>query len=54
MRPRLVSDDEILDAARTCLLAHGPSVALSVIGERLNVSGPALLKRFGSKDIHSP
>ena len=50
MRPRLVSDDEILEAARTCLVAHGPSVALSVIGARLGISGPAVLKRFGSKE----
>jgi AcrR family transcriptional regulator len=50
MRPRLVSDEEILDAAQACLLAHGPSVAVNVIGERVGISGPAVLKRFGSKE----
>ena len=50
MRPRSVSDQEILDAAQACLLAHGPSVAVNVIGERVGISGPAVLKRFGSKE----
>lgn len=45
-----MSDEEILDAAQACLLAHGPSVAVNVIGERVGISGPAVLKRFGSKE----
>lgn len=50
MRPRSVSDEEILEAARACLLANGPSVAVAVIGARLGISGPAVLKRFGTKE----
>jgi len=50
MRPRSVSDDEILEAARACLLAYGPSVAVATIGARLGISGPAVLKRFGTKE----
>ena len=50
MRPRLVSDEAILDAAQACLLAYGPSVSVSVIGKRVGISGPAVLKRFGSKE----
>jgi len=50
MRPRTVSDEQIIDAARACLLAHGPSVAVTTIGERLGISGPAVLKRFGTKE----
>lgn len=49
MRPRSVSDEEILDAAQACLLAHGPSVAVATIGVRVGISGPAVLKRFGTK-----
>jgi AcrR family transcriptional regulator len=50
MRPRLVSDEAILDAAQACLLAFGPSVSVTVIGKRVGISGPAVLKRFGSKE----
>jgi len=50
MRPRTVSDKNILEAARTCLLDNGPSVTVAAIAERLGVSGPAILKRFGSKE----
>ena len=50
MRPRTVTDEDILDAARTCLLDSGPSVTVAAIAERLGVSGPAVLKRFGSKE----
>lgn len=50
MRPRSVSDDDILEAARACLLAHGPAVSMSVIGKKVGISGPGVLKRFGSKE----
>jgi AcrR family transcriptional regulator len=45
-----VSDEAILDAARTCLLARGPSATVGEIAARLGVSGPAILKRFGTKE----
>ncbi|HYO69137.1 MAG TPA: TetR/AcrR family transcriptional regulator [Archangium sp.] len=48
-RPRQVLDEEILVAARACFIEHGASVSTEAIATRLGVSGPALLKRFGSK-----
>lgn len=48
-RPRQVSDEQILAAARACFLEHGPSAPASAIAERLGVSQAALFKRFGSK-----
>ncbi|AKI98944.1 TetR family transcriptional regulator [Archangium gephyra] len=48
-RPRQVLDEEILVAARACFIEHGASVSTEAIAARLGVSGPALLKRFGSK-----
>lgn len=48
-RPRQVLDEEILVAARACFIEHGASVSTEAIAARLGVSGPALLKRFGTK-----
>lgn len=48
-RPRQVLDEDILTAARECFIEHGASVSTETIAARLGVSGPALLKRFGSK-----
>jgi AcrR family transcriptional regulator len=48
-RPRQVLDEEILEAARACFIEQGAAVSVEVIGARLGVSGPAVLKRFGSK-----
>jgi AcrR family transcriptional regulator len=48
-RPRQVLDEEILAVARACFIEHGASVSTDTIAARLGVSGPALLKRFGSK-----
>jgi AcrR family transcriptional regulator len=48
-RPRQVLDEDILIAARACFIEHGASVSTETIAARLGVSGPALLKRFGSK-----
>lgn len=48
-RPRQVLDEEILVAARACFIEHGAAVSTETIATRLGVSGPALLKRFGSK-----
>lgn len=49
-RPRQVSDEEILLAARGCFLEQGPSVSTTVIARRLGVSQAALFKRFGTKE----
>lgn len=48
-RPRQVTSEEILRAARACAVERGPNVSLEVIAERLGVTPPALLKRFGSR-----
>ena len=50
MRPRQVSDEAILEAARNCLLRDGPGVAIARIAEQVGVSAPAVLKRFGTKE----
>lgn len=49
-RPRTVSDDEILEATRDLIRSRGPSVSTDAIGERIGVTGQAILKRFGSRD----
>lgn len=48
-RPRTVPDEAILAAARFCAVEHGPAVSLDVIADRVGLSSPALLKRFGSR-----
>ena len=49
VRPQKISDEQILAATREALLEHGPAVSIVTIAARLDVSGPALLKRFGSR-----
>jgi AcrR family transcriptional regulator len=49
-RPRLVSDEQICHAMRQAVLAHGPAVSLDVVAQELGVTGPALLKRFGTRE----
>lgn len=48
-RPRTVTNQMILEAARHCAMDRGPNVALDVIAARIGVTSPALLKRFGSR-----
>lgn len=48
-RPRSVSDEEMLSAARHVFLEHGGSASTAVIAERIGVSQAALFKRFGTK-----
>ena len=48
-RPQQVSTEEILRVAREVFLTRGPGVSTEVIAAELNVSQPALFKRFGSK-----
>jgi len=50
MRPRQVSDSDILSTARRCILQHGPSVSTNVIAKEVGLSQAALFKRFGTKD----
>ena len=49
-RPRSVSDEEILAAARRVFLEHGAAVPAAVIGQALGVSHTTLFNRFGSKE----
>jgi len=48
-RPRQVTDEQILAAARRCFLSDGPGVPTSAIAEELGISQAALFKRFGTK-----
>ena len=48
-RPRQITDEQILTATRACVLAQGPQVPLDTVAAELGVTGPALLKRFGSR-----
>lgn len=48
-RPRLISDEQMLQQTREAVLAHGPRVSLDVVAGKLGVTQPALLKRFGTR-----
>ena len=49
-RPRLVSDDVILDATREVLAELGPlKLTLAAVGARAGLAAPTLMQRFGSK-----
>jgi AcrR family transcriptional regulator len=49
-RPRLVSDDKILDATCQVLAELGPvKLTLAAVGERVGLAPPTLMQRFGSK-----
>ena len=48
-RPRQITDEEILDAVRSCVFEQGPRVSTVFIAERLGVSQATLFKRFGDK-----
>ena len=45
----MISDEQIRTATRRAVGEHGPGVSLDLIAERLGVSQPALLKRFGTR-----
>jgi len=49
-RPRLVSDDAILDATRQVLAELGPAkLTLAAVGARVGLAPPTLMQRFGNK-----
>jgi AcrR family transcriptional regulator len=48
-RPQKISDEQILRTMRECVLELGPQVSLDLVAEKLSVTGPALLKRFGTR-----
>lgn len=49
VRPKQVSDEELLQAAREAFVRDGPRTAIAQIAERLGVSAAALFQRVGSK-----
>jgi AcrR family transcriptional regulator len=49
-RPRLISDDAILDATRQVLAELGPTkLTLAAVSARIGLAPPTLMQRFGSK-----
>lgn len=48
-RPRQISDEQILKTMRSSVLQHGPAVSLDLVAAQLNVTSPALIKRFGTR-----
>ena len=49
MRPKKVSDEDILQTVRRCLVEQGGSVSTQFIADQVGVSQATLFKRFGSK-----
>lgn len=48
-RPRTITNEQILQTMRATVLELGARVSLDVVAQRLNVTAPALLKRFGTR-----
>ena len=49
-RPRLVSDHDVFAAFDAAIAEHGPNgVTLGLVAQRLGVTAPALMRRFGSR-----
>jgi AcrR family transcriptional regulator len=49
-RPRQVTDEQILEAAREAFLEYGPAVSTTVIAAAVGLSQGALFKRFPRKE----
>jgi AcrR family transcriptional regulator len=50
VRPKQMSDKELLEIALECFLEHGANVSAQVIADKVGISQPALFKRFGTKE----
>ncbi|MBN2342694.1 MAG: TetR/AcrR family transcriptional regulator [Deltaproteobacteria bacterium] len=50
VRPKKISDDEVLEIARQCFLEKGPQVSTLEIAKRVGLSQPTLFKRFKTKE----
>ena len=50
VRPKQVSDEELLKIALKCFLEHGSEASAQIIADRVGLSQPALFKRFGTKE----
>ena len=49
MRPKKVSDEDILQVVRRCMIEQGGSVSTQYIADQVGISQATLFKRFGSK-----
>jgi AcrR family transcriptional regulator len=49
-RPRLKSNEQLLDAARRVFLEHGPRVSTVAVAQAIGVSQALLFQRFGTKE----
>ena len=49
-RPRTISDEQIVDAAREAFLEHGFTATTAEIARRAGISEGIIFKRFGSKE----
>ena len=50
VRPKQVTDEDLLKIALKCFLEHGPNVSAQIIADRAGLSQPVLFKRFGTKE----
>ena len=50
MRPKTISDDELIAVARATFIEHGGGVSTNVIAREAGVSQGTLFKRFGTKE----
>lgn len=50
VRPKKISDEELLEIARDCFLQSGPQVSTQEIADRSGLSQGALFKRFHTKE----
>ncbi|MEE2787926.1 MAG: TetR/AcrR family transcriptional regulator [Myxococcota bacterium] len=49
MRPKSITDDELISVARAVFVEHGASASTNTIAQKAGVSQATLFKRFGSK-----
>ena len=49
MRPKKISNEDILEVVRRCILEQGSGVSTQVIADHLGISQATLFKRFGTK-----
>lgn len=49
-RPRQVTDEQIIEAARRCFVTQGIQIAVQVIADELDLSHAAIFQRFGTKE----
>ena len=51
MRPKKITDIDMLLGTRTCIMKYGVSVSTQTIADELGVSQATIFKRFGTKDV---